>query len=80
VNSFATQDRSTIITTHMMIETDTLCDQIAIVSQGRLKVIGTQQHLKNKFGSSYLLQLNMLKSSPENQASAMSFVHKYPHP
>jgi ABC-type multidrug transport system ATPase subunit len=80
VNSFATQDRSIIITTHTMIEADTLCDRIAIVSRGRLKVVGTQQHLKNKFGSGYLLQLNLLKSSPENQASAMGFVQKYLHP
>jgi hypothetical protein len=33
--------------------------------QGHLKVVGTQQHLKNKFGSGYLLQLNLLESSPE---------------
>jgi hypothetical protein len=35
--------------------------------------------LNNKFGLGCLLQLNLLKSSPENQASAMDFVHKYLH-
>lgn len=58
----------------MMIEADALCNRIAIVSRGNLKVIGTQQHLKDKFGSGYLLQLNLMKSTPENQASAMTFV------
>lgn len=58
-----------------MIEADTLCNRIAIVSRGNLKVVGTQQHLKDEFGSGYLLQLNLMKSTPENQTSAMEFVH-----
>ena len=69
-----------ILTTHMMIEADTLCDRIAIVSHGKLKVIGTQQALKDKFGSGYLLQLNLVKSTPENQEAAMAFVRKRLHP
>ena len=46
ISSFASPERALIITTHMMIEADTLCSRIAIVSKGKLKVIGTQQHLK----------------------------------
>jgi ABC-type multidrug transport system ATPase subunit len=57
-----------------MIEADTLCNRIAIVSRGNLKVVGTQQHLKDKFGSGYLLQLNLMKSTPEEQQKAMDFV------
>jgi ATP-binding cassette subfamily A (ABC1) protein 5 len=63
----------------MMIEADTLCSRIAIVSRGHLKVVATQQHLKDRFGSGYLLQLNLIKSTPENQESAMSFVRKRLH-
>lgn len=58
----------------MMIEADTLCNRIAIISNGNLKVVGTQQHLKDEFGSGFLLQLNLMKSTPENQANAMEFV------
>jgi len=57
-----------------MVEADTLCNRIAIISRGNLKVVGTQQHLKDEFGSGYLLQLNLMKSTPEEQASAMEFV------
>jgi ABC-type multidrug transport system ATPase subunit len=78
VNSFSSNDRSIIITTHMMIEADTLCDRIAIISNGKLKVVGTQQHLKNNFGSGYLLQLNLLNRSSEDRA--MAFVRKHLHP
>ena len=46
VSSFASPERAVIITTHQMIEADTLCSRIAIISKGKLKVVGTQQHLK----------------------------------
>ena len=69
-----------IITAHMMIEADMLCNRIAIVSKGDLVVIGTQQHLKNKFGDGYILQLNLVHSSPECQERAIDFVRKQLHP
>jgi ABC-type multidrug transport system ATPase subunit len=79
VNSFATDDRAIIITTHMMLEADTLCNRIAIIAKGDLVVVATQQRLKDKFGSGYLLQLNLVKSTDENQAIAMDFVRKELH-
>lgn len=80
IHSFASSERSMIITTHMMIEADTLCNRIAIVANGKLVVVGTQQHLKNKFGDGYVLQLNLVRSSPEHQERAMDFVRKHLHP
>jgi ABC-type multidrug transport system ATPase subunit len=80
INSFSsTDERATIITTHMMLEADTLCNNIAIVSKGELVVVATQQRLKDKFGSGYLLQLNLVKSTPTNQQIAMSFVRDHLH-
>jgi ABC-type multidrug transport system ATPase subunit len=79
VNSFATKERAVIITTHMMLEADILCSRIAIMSKGSLKVIATQQALKDKFGSGYLLQLNLVKTSPEDEDKAMRFVRERLH-
>ncbi len=79
INSFSTTDRAVIITTHMMVEADTLCNRIAIMSNGRLKVIGTQQALKDRFGSGYLLQLNLTKSSKAHQEKALAFVRSRLH-
>ena len=62
-----------------MIEADTLCNRIAIISKGELQVVGTQQYLKDKYGTGYLLQLNLLQSSSENQAKAMDFVKREIH-
>ena len=79
INSFSTSDRAVIITTHMMLEADTLCSRIAIMAHGRLKVVATQQRLKDRFGSGYLLQLNLIKSTPEVQEKALEFVRSRIH-
>jgi len=42
--------RCIILTTHSMEEADVLSTKIAIMSNGSLKCIGDQMHLKNKFG------------------------------
>ena len=80
VHSFATKRRCLIFTTHSMLEADTLATKIAILAQGRLKVIGTQQHLKDNFGSGYSLQINLVKSNTAIQDDALAFVRKYIHP
>lgn len=80
VGAFANGERALIITTHMMTEADTLCNRIAIIANGRLKVVATQQHLKDKFGSGYILQLNLVRSTPAHQEMAINFVKKHVHP
>ncbi|XP_055347525.1 ABC-type organic anion transporter ABCA8B-like isoform X2 [Paramacrobiotus metropolitanus] len=57
-NSFC-NTRGAILTTHSMEEADALCDRIGILVQGELKCIGSSQHLKNKFGSGYLLEVKL---------------------
>jgi ABC-type multidrug transport system ATPase subunit len=80
IDSFATSERAIVITTHNMIEADTLSNRIAIISHGQLKVVATQQRLKDRFGSGYLLQLNLIKSSSDSLERAMSFVREQLHP
>lgn len=63
-----------------MIEADTLCNRIAIIGKGRLKVVATQQYLKDTYGSGYILQLNLINSSQEHQNKAMAFVKTNLHP
>ncbi len=64
----------------MMIEADTLCDRIAIIADGKLVVVGTQQYLKHKFGDGYSLQVNLAHNSPEQQQRAIDFVRTRLHP
>lgn len=79
VSSFATPERAVIITTHMMLEADTLCSRIAIVAKGSLKVVGTQQHLKDNYGSGYLLQLNLTHDNEQAVNSLLKFVKSNIH-
>ncbi len=79
ISAFATEERAMIITTHMMIEADTLCNRIAIIGDGKLRVVASQQHLKDKYGSGYVLQLNLIRSTQEHQDRAMSFVRSRLH-
>ena len=57
-----------------MIEADALCSRIAIVAKGSLKVVGTQQHLKDNYGSGYLLQLNLAYDNDQTVNSLLEFV------
>jgi hypothetical protein len=51
----------TSLTTHSMEEAEALCTRIGIMVKGQLQVIGTPQHLKEKFGSGYELIVTLDK-------------------
>ena len=63
-----------------MLEADSLCNRIAIMAQGNLKTIGSQQWLKDTYGSGYLLQLNLIRSDEDTQNQALEFVRTHLHP
>jgi ABC-type multidrug transport system ATPase subunit len=54
--------RSVILTTHSMDECEALCNRIGIMVSGRLRCLGSAQHIKDKYGSGYQLDVN---TSPE---------------
>ena len=74
-----TPERAFIITTHMMLEADTLCNRIAIVTKGRLKVIGTQRRLKNRFGDGYIMVVNLMNDSKLCKVACMEYLVKNVH-
>ncbi|XP_047400549.1 ABC-type organic anion transporter ABCA8-like isoform X2 [Sciurus carolinensis] len=51
--------RGAILTTHYMAEAEAVCDRVAIMVSGRLRCIGSIQHLKSKFGKDYLLEMKV---------------------
>eukprot|EP00943_MAST-04B_sp_MAST-4B-sp1_P005121 g5121.t1 len=54
--------RAIVLTTHSMEEADALSSRIGIMANGRLRCIGSQLHLKNKFGSGYRLAMTLKKN------------------
>jgi len=49
---------STIMCTHSMEEAEILCDRVGIIINGKLHCIGTPEHLKMKYGDTYLLDVH----------------------
>lgn len=62
--------RGAILTTHSMEEADALCSRLGIMVKGELRCVGTGQHLKNRYGSGYLLELKLKSLSSETSGSA----------
>ena len=59
---------SVILTTHSMEECEALCPRIGIMANGRLRALGSAQHLKNKFGKGYQIEMKcklVTKSDPD---------------
>ncbi|EJW79766.1 hypothetical protein WUBG_09326 [Wuchereria bancrofti] len=54
------RDRTILLTTHCMDEADLLGDRIAIMVRGRLICAGTSEFLKNRFGTGYLLSIDLM--------------------
>jgi len=48
IDKIRAHSSSIILTTHSMEEAEALCTRIGIMVNGRLKCLGTPQHLKSK--------------------------------
>lgn len=47
--------KSVILTTHSLEEAEALCKRIGIMVGGRLRCLGSSQHLKDSYGNGYQL-------------------------
>ena len=50
---------SIILTTHSMEEAEALSSKIGIMVNGELKCLGSVQHIKNKFGKGYEIEIKI---------------------
>merc|ERR1712071_55219 len=50
---------SVILTTHSMEECEALCPRIGIMAGGKMKCLGSAQHLKSRFGKGYQVELKV---------------------
>ncbi|CAB1096317.1 ABC [Ectocarpus sp. CCAP 1310/34] len=69
ISRMTTTDRecSVILTTHSMEEAESLCNNIGIMVNGRLRCLGSTQHLKHRFGSGFEADM---KLQPPSTAAA----------
>lgn len=59
------ETRLVILTTHSMEEAEALCTRLTVMVDGKMKCIGSVQHLKSKYLGGYTIDLQL-----ENGASA----------
>jgi ABC-type multidrug transport system ATPase subunit len=62
-------NRAIIITTHSMTEADTLATRVAIMNGGKMRCIGSQLHLKNRFGKGYSLKCALSEAVMKRDAA-----------
>ncbi|KAL4584749.1 hypothetical protein LXL04_009358 [Taraxacum kok-saghyz] len=55
----AKKSRAIILTTHSMEEADILSDRIGIMAKGRLRCIKNSIRLKSRFGTGYIVHINL---------------------
>merc|ERR1719158_2385505 len=65
--------RAVILTTHSMEEAEALSHRIGIMVGGRLRCLGTTQHLKNKFGKGYSMEI---RTNDESGDAVSAWVQK----
>ena len=51
--------KAVVITSHSMAECEVLCSRIGIMVAGRLRCLGSAQHLRDKYGNGYVIQLKL---------------------
>ncbi|XP_053309021.1 cholesterol transporter ABCA5 [Spea bombifrons] len=57
--TFKGKEQAALLTTHYMEEAEAVCDRVAIMVSGKLRSIGSVQHLKSKYGRHFSLDLKL---------------------
>lgn len=63
------QDRCILLTTHAMDEAEALCNRIGIMAKGSLLCIGTQNHLRSRYGDTFELSFTTISGVTNEEAS-----------
>ncbi len=70
---------SFLLTTHSMEEAEALSTRIAIMVGGKIKCIGTIQHIKNKFGGGYEVEVKLEPPTMEEIEQRISEYNEWKH-
>ena len=63
---------SVILVSHSMEECEALCNRVGILVGGRLRCVGSVQHLKNKFGQGFHCEIKLRSPKPERVAELLA--------
>jgi ABC-type multidrug transport system ATPase subunit len=71
-------DRAVILTTHFMDECEALCGKIGIMVGGRLRCLGSAQHLKEKFASGFQLDIIVNHQTSKSEDITKAITSMFP--
>ncbi|CAM9424100.1 unnamed protein product, partial [Ectocarpus fasciculatus] len=76
ISRMTTTDRecSVILTTHSMEEAESLCNNIGIMVNGRLRCLGSTQHLKHRFGNGFEADMKLQPPSTSAAVEVMQLL------
>lgn len=60
-----------------MEECEAMCTRLAIMSEGHFKCLGSQQHLKTKFGNGYTLVIKLNNSFGDELSEKIKNINKF---
>ncbi|KAM6377163.1 ATP-binding cassette sub-family A member 9-like isoform 1-T1 [Pluvialis apricaria] len=72
------KERAAILSTQYLEEAAAMCDRVAILVSGQLRYIGSLEDLKNKFGTSYHLEVKMTDMG-QSDALHAEILRLFPH-
>ncbi|OQR92260.1 ATP-binding Cassette (ABC) Superfamily [Achlya hypogyna] len=70
--STANKESTIVLTTHSMEECEALCTRVGIMVGGRLRCLGSVQHLKSRFGDGLMVDSKLNVPSPQLLADFFS--------
>lgn len=66
--------RTVLLCTHLLSEAEQLCDRMCIMLSGQVHAIGTHQHLSDKFGTKWKVELGLDDDSDECRNRVNNFM------
>ena len=68
--------RTILLCTHLLSEAEKLCDHICIMLTGRIHAFGTHQHLSEKYGKSWKIDLGLSSNDDSVREKVHDFIIK----
>ncbi|RLN45763.1 hypothetical protein BBJ28_00008383, partial [Nothophytophthora sp. Chile5] len=72
----ASKESCVVLTTHSMEECEALCTRVGILVDGKLKCLGSVEHLKQKFGRGYIVEVKLREPSSPTVARLQLEVYR----
>lgn len=71
------EKRTILLCTHLLSEAEVLCNRLCIMMSGHIKAIGTHQHLSEKYGKTWKVDLGLVTDDDECRQNVDNFMKSH---